>query len=375
MSRSAELVTIPRVIVDGTPLLGQRTGIGRYTENLLATLALRHDVSVRATAFTLRGWRDLAAAVPAGITVKSRPFPARLLRTAWQHIDVPPIEWLAGRADIVHGTNFVLPPSRRAAGVVSIHDLVWHTHHHTLRTQTQDLKILVPRALSRAKAVLTLAEVTKQRISAEFNYPLDRIFVTPPGVGPSWFDPAPLTEQQRIEHRLPQRYFIFVGTREPRKGLDTLLAGYGLLRTELGESCPDLLVVGAQGWGIDHADSAQPGVVLAGYLPQRILPSIVAAAAALVLPSVDEGFGMPAIEALAAGTPVITTDIPVLAEATGAVGIGFPVGDVELLAGALRRVLEGEVPNLPDRLAWARGFTWEHCAEQTVLGYRRALQD
>lgn len=378
MSRSANQPAIPRVILDATPLLGQRTGIGRYTENLLATLARRSDVAVTATAFTLRGRNDLAAAVPHGVTVRSRPVPARLLRAAWKKFDVPPVEWLAGRADIVHGTNFVLPPARRAAGVVSIHDLAWHTHQHTMRAQTHDLAVLIPRALDRAAAVCTLAEVTRQRIAELFGYPLERIFLTPPGVGSDWFDAVPLTAAERAEHHLPSRYFVFVGTREPRKGLDTLLAAYRRLRNQIGAACPDLLVVGAQGWGTDHAGAGQAGaieagVVLTGYLPQQVLPSVVAGSLALVLPSVDEGFGMPAIEALAAGVPVITTDIPVLREVTGPAGLRFPVGDEAALAVALADVLAGRVPARVDRLDQARRFTWDRCAQQTMQAYRCAL--
>lgn len=360
--------------MDATPLLGQRTGIGRYTQNLLATLASRTDIMLTATVFTLRGRADLAGAVPAGVAVRSRPVPARFLRAAWKRVDLPPVEWLAGPADIVHGTNFVLPPSRRAAGVVSIHDLAWHTHRDTMRAENQDLEVLVPRALHRAAAVCTLAEVTRVRIAEEFGYPLERIFVTPPGVGREWSDPPPLTDSERAEHAIPLRYFVFVGTREPRKGLDTLLGAYRLLRDQIGADCPDLLVVGAPGWGTDHAGVTTAGVVAAGYLPQQILPSVVAGSLALVLPSVDEGFGMPAVEALAAGVPVITSEIPVLAEVTGPAALRFPVGDESALARCLQRVLEQDVPGATERLDWVEQFTWERCARETMRAYRCALQ-
>lgn len=368
----------PRVLVDATPLLGQRTGIGRYTEQLLAQLATSNEIDVTATAFTLRGWRNLTSAVPLGVTVRARPFPARLLRQAWRRTDHPRVEWLAGRADLVHGTNFVLPPSA-APGVVTIHDLAWHTHSHTLRAESRDLAVLVPRALRRAAAVCTMAEATRLRITEEFGYPAERIFVTPLGVGPEWFDPVPLTAQQRRQLDLPGRYLLFVGTREPRKGLDTLLSAYRVLRGLLGPDCPELVLVGPGGWGTDAAARPQPGVRLTGYLPQAVLPAVVAAASCLVMPSTDEGFGLPAIEALAAGVPVVVTDIPVLAEVTGPVGLRFPAGDAQALADRLYTVLDGTAPDgtvagRAERVAWARRFTWANCAGQTLRAYRRALE-
>src|SRR6478736_2399301 len=167
MSRDARAGDALTVVVDGTPLLGQRTGIGRYTEHLLTELGRRPDVAVTATALSLRGYRALPGAVPPGIRTRSTAFPVSVLRAAWRHVDLPRIEWLAGRSDVVHGTNFVLPPGS-AAGVVTVHDLVWHDRPGTLRAENRDLTTLVPRALRRARAVITLAEVTRARIAGEF---------------------------------------------------------------------------------------------------------------------------------------------------------------------------------------------------------------
>jgi len=114
-----------RVLLDGTPLLGARTGIGRYTAALAEELASLSDVEMRAMAFSLRGWRRLRTVLPHGSQARGMPVPARFLRWSWLRGPFPPVELFAGFTDVVHGTNFVLPAAARAAGVVTIHDLAF----------------------------------------------------------------------------------------------------------------------------------------------------------------------------------------------------------------------------------------------------------
>src|SRR3954452_16048041 len=111
-----------RVLLDGTPLLGERTGIGRYTAALAEELASLSDVDMRAVAFTLRGWRRLRYVLPHGARARGMPVSARLLPAGWLRSSFPPVELFAGLADVVHGTNFVLPGTMRAARVLTVHD-------------------------------------------------------------------------------------------------------------------------------------------------------------------------------------------------------------------------------------------------------------
>ncbi len=361
-----------RVTLDATPLLGVRTGIGRYVEHLIAELGRRADLEVRATAFTLRGWRALAAALPTGVTAANRPVPARVLRRLWTRSDLPPVEWICGRTDVFHGTNFVLPPARRAAGVLTLHDLSFITHPETMHEKSTDLSVLVPRGLARAKVVTTLAETTRQAISERFAVPLRRILVASPGVDRQWFEARPPDASLRSESGLPADYFLFIGTREPRKGLTTLIEAYARVRAELGPAVPELVLIGASGWGPDQLGPATTGVHVLGYVPQSDLVRVAAGARALVLPSLDEGFGMPAIEGLAAGCPVVVSDIPVLREVTGGAALTFAMGDAGSLTRSLRSVLDGHTPDLATRLAQAGRYTWAACAEVTAQAYRLA---
>jgi hypothetical protein len=155
-----------RVGIDATPLLGLRTGIGVYTERLLSELAAPDgDDEFVATAFTLRGAGRLGASLPGGVAARSRPVPARLLRALWARTEVPPVEWLCGRVDVFHATNFVLPPTRRAGGVVTVHDLSFLRYPETVTPASLRYRDLVPRSVRRAAVVCALTHAVAAEIA------------------------------------------------------------------------------------------------------------------------------------------------------------------------------------------------------------------
>ncbi|MDQ3145333.1 MAG: glycosyltransferase family 1 protein, partial [Actinomycetota bacterium] len=138
-----------RVAFDATPLLGVRTGVGAFTASVLEGLALRPDVDVTAFAVTWRGRDALAAMVPAGVALPRRPMAARPLRELWARSDVAPVEWWTGPVDVVHGTNFVVPPGRDAAEVVTVHDLTAVRFPELCTPDTLRWPALLRRALDR----------------------------------------------------------------------------------------------------------------------------------------------------------------------------------------------------------------------------------
>lgn len=342
-----------RLLVDGTPLLGQRTGIGRYTASLVAELTRVSTVDVRVVGFTLRGWSALRSATPA--RTAGLPVPARALRACWSRSAFPPIELLAGNADVVHATNFVLPPSIRAKGVVTVHDLAFLDEPGPDR----DLPELVRRATRRAAVVCTPTDAVAKRVCDRLGVPPVRIAVTPLGVDDDWFDAAPADEPLKRKHGLPVEYVVFVGAGGPRKGLHGLLAAYD-------DDLPPLVIAGP---GPPRRDDR---VVHTGYLPEAELRRIVAGARALVLPSRDEGFGLPALEALACGVPVVCSDIPALREVTADHAVYFPFGEADALRAALHAALALPADRVAAGRAHARTFTWRACAEATLDAYRRA---
>ncbi|APU23424.1 glycosyltransferase family 4 protein [Actinoalloteichus sp. GBA129-24] len=353
-----------RLLLDGTPLLGHRTGIGRYTAALAEELASVETVSVKAVAFTLRGWKALRAALPHGVGARGLPVPARLLRACWLRAPLPPVELFAGMSTVVHGTNFVLPPSLRAAGVVTVHDLAFLDSPEDLPPSDRRLPELVRRSARRAAMVCTPTKAVAQQVVERLDVPAERVQVTPLGVDAAWFAARPPNDLLRQRLGLPNEYLLFVGSDGPRKGLPTLLEAHG--------ANPELppLVLAGPGPRTEHGR-----IVRTGYLSDVDLRSVVAGASALVMPSRDEGFGLPVLEALACGVPVVCSDVPALREVSGGHARLVPVGDAEALGAALDDALAspGGTETLAARRQYASGFSWHHCAETTIEAYRKAL--
>lgn len=357
-----------RVLLDGNPLLGDRTGVGRYTAALAEELASMSTVDVRAVAFTLRGWRALRSAVPHGVRARGLPVPARLLRAAWLRSPLPPIEIFAGLTDVVHATNFVLPPSVRAGSVLTIHDLAFLDAPEEIPASESALPELVRRSARRADVVCTPTRAVAETVSERLGVPGERIRVTPLGVDPAWFVARPPGDNLRRRLGLPERYLLFVGAEGPRKGLSGLIAAHAA-----DPELPPLVLVGP---GTDEIPGDSTRVIRTGYLSELDLRRVVAGAALLVLPSRDEGFGLPVLEAMACGVPVVCSDVPALREVAGGLATLVPVGDVEALTAALSSTMDDGVSadTLAKRRAHASEFTWRRCAEETVAAYRQAAR-
>jgi glycosyltransferase involved in cell wall biosynthesis len=368
--------------LDATPVLGRRTGIGRYVAQLLPELTRLSGNSgdgLVATAFSLRGRGELPGLLPPGVADRSRALPARLLQEVWARQEWPTVTALIGPVDVFHGTNFVLPPPGRARGVVTVHDLAFLHSPGTVSATSRRLRELVPRSLARAAVVCTPSRAVADEISEAFGVPADRIAVTPLGVDEGWAATPPPDAEWLAAQGLPPRYVLFVGTIEPRKMLPTLLSAKRLLTgTDAGEV--PLVLLGPAGWGphldLSGIDAGQ--VVMTGYRADDVVRRIVAGAAVLAFPSAAEGFGLPPLEAFAAGVPVVASDLPVTREVLGDDADRatlVPVGDAPALAEALAARLGAPDPAgaAAARRAWAARFTWAATAAATVEAYRRAL--
>ena len=354
------------VLLDGTPLLGHRTGIGQYVTNLYRTLRDRPDVTPRLYAFTIRHGSRPPDVRPGDWS--RRVLPARVLQQLWLTGGWPSADLLLPRADVLHATNFTSPPSRRARRVATVHDLAFLRLPETVQPQTRRAAELTVQQARRADAVLTPSAAVAAELQEHLALDADRVHVTPLGVDDAWRTAVPLAAPERRRLGLPDAYLLAVGTREPRKNLAALVAAHRA--ADAGRVLP-LVLVGPAGWGPEV--TAAPGLHVLPYLPATELRGLVAGATALVFPTRYEGFGLPALEALAAGTPVIANDIPVLREVLGDCGRFVDADDRDALVAALESAGTDDAPSArQDRRARAATFTWARCADATVAAYRAA---
>ena len=366
-----------RLAVDATPLLGQRTGVGRYLEGLLHGLSsIPGAPEALLTVFSWRG--PVPDPQPPHSRLAPRRLPARVLHRLWAAVPFPPVEVLTGRIDVFHAGNYVLPPLRRAGGVVTVHDLTYLRYPETVDDNVATYRHHVPDALRRARRVITVSSAVREELCAEYRLDPERVVVAPNGVESSWARARPLPPADRLRLRLPERYLLFVGNLEPRKGLATLARAHAQVRREDPEA-PVLVLVGPAGWGdVWQGDEPDPADVRQlGFLENEDLRGVVAGAEALCMPSRYEGFGLPVLEGLACGRTVLCSDIPAHREVGGDQVRYLPVGDVDAWSSALVELsaVQTDPAAAASRRARAALFTWERSAAQHLLAWRAAAQE
>ncbi len=359
------------VAIDATPLLGDRTGIGVAVHGLIAELATRPELALVGYGLTARGWRRLASRLPPGVRPARTPLPAAALLRAWQRVDLPPVEWWSGPVDVVHGTNFVVPPSLRAARLVSVWDLTAVRYPEWCTPTARRYPALVERAVARGAWVHTGSAAVADEIVDHFGIERARIRVIPPGVKAAVGTP----DRGQVRACSSAPYLLALGTAEPRKDFPGLVAAFDQLAARHPEL--ELRIAGPTGWGEEALERA----VLAAAHGDRVrrlgwvddVGPLLAGAKVFVYPSRYEGFGFPPLEAMAAGVPVVATAVGSLPEVLGDGALLVPAEDADALAAALDRLLTD--PALRQRLvaaglAQVARYSWQAAGDSLMQAYR-----
>jgi len=351
-----------RIGLDYRPALRAVTGIGRYVKGLAGALARTGEVDLSLYGVFFSGNRRAARKAPAGTHLVAWKVPTRLGSLLGA-------DRLLGGCDLFHHTDFTLPRVRRSLPqVMTIHDLAFlaGAGFHTPRACAA-MEAVVRGAVQRCRAILVPSEATARDCAEHLGLARERIFVTPLGVDESFFALPPAPPPARP-------YMLNVATLEPRQNHLRLIRAYLASGVEA-----ELWLAGKPGWICDEVLAlarAGAGVRLLGHVKEDRLRELLAGAAAVVYPSLFEGFGLPVLEAMAAGKPVLTTARDPLQSLAGDAALLVDPEDEEALAEGIRRILHDA--ELRARLskagpARARTFTWERCARATLAAYRGVL--
>ncbi|HZU04922.1 MAG TPA: glycosyltransferase family 1 protein [Chloroflexota bacterium] len=376
-----------RVVLDVTAAAQRRGGIGRYSARLAEAL---RDVPglelqlVYSAAQPVALPRRLTAVPARRIGLPSKPWRAGIALA--QLLRLPLDRWLP-TGDVFHATDHLLPPLRRPATVFTVHDLAFLIQPQThLPTNRLFLTALMPRFVAAATAIIADSEATRRDLLRYYPAAALKVHVVHLGVEAT-FQPVAPEAARAVASRygLPERYVLFVGVLEPRKNIQTLLRAYrSLLQQRDGGTAGSLplVIVGPRGWWYRDLYRAVRELGLAalvrflGPVPDADLPALYSGATAFVYPSLYEGFGLPPLEALACGTPVVCSDRAALPEVVGDAALLVDPQDAGAIARALARVLDDDHLRQALRvrgLARAARFTWERTAQATVRVYEQAL--
>lgn len=375
-----------RIAIDYTPGITQRAGIGRYTRSLTQALA-QVDTDDQFTLFSSEP-ATAEYGFPKAPNMRGRVVGVgnRAATILWQRLNLPiPAELVMGRADVLHGPDYILPPALRVPRVVTIHDLAFLTNPEcAVPALAEYLTHVVPRSLRRADRVIADSQRTADDLVERLNVPPEKIRVIHLGMDTVFTDARDAEAEGELRERLglSQPFILAVGTIEPRKNYRNLIAAFAKATRE-PDGPPLLVIAGRKGWlyegvfaAVDDFD-VRDRVRFLDFIADRDLPTLYRAATALAMPSIYEGFGIPVVEAMASGTPVICSDAGPLPEVAGDAALIVPVSDLDALADALYRVAtDGELRrSLTARgLARARNFSWADAARAHVAVYREVAR-
>ncbi len=396
------------ICLDLSPVVHQKAGLASYTRELATQLV--QDEGISWSVFHYDRTPPVSLSSPLDSLPRYViPWGAYRWRltTALRHILGWNMDGFFRSVDLFHATEHLLPRLSAIRTVFTLHDLIFLFHPETHKPMNRwFLTLMMPRFLRAADAIIAVSECTKRDAVRCYGIPEEKITVIYEGVNPRFrpADPEAIAAV-RQKYGLPERFILYVGTIEPRKNLTALLEAYTALMErpapcalrpatcdlrpatcDLRPATCDLrlMIVGKKGWLYEgffrklRELGLEDRVIFTGYVPDEDLPALYSAADLFVFPSLYEGFGLPVLEAMACGVPVVCSSTSSLPEVAGDAALLVPPTDVRALTEAMERALTDERLRARMRargLERARRFSWERAAQGTLITYRKVLGD
>lgn len=374
------------LVMGATSLVQPLTGIGQYTLNLSHELSLNSNLNI--DYFNGYGWTknpDIRVLPNLG---KFKSFIRNFVPNAYEFRKYAQqktfdLKIKNFKVDIYHEPNF-LPLEFDGPTVITVHDLSYirHSDAHPLE-RIRVMRKLLPRAIEHSHCIIADSHFTKSEILSEFKIDSNKVHVTHLGKSSDFYHRTKVESQEILKkYELTYgNYILAVGTLEPRKNLTQVIAAYRLLPSEIAKQFP-LIIVGVRGWKEKGLLSElklllkENKAYLLGYVPANDLPFLYSGAKAFVFPSLYEGFGLPPLEAMACGTPVITSNTSSIPEVVGDAGLMVSIGDVDNMKTNIEMICEDDVLHAKLSIAGLKQsekFSWTACAKQTFDAYQYAL--
>lgn len=380
-----------RITFDAVPLCSEKiTGIGWCEVGQTNALARLHPEDRYEYSFFTSGDNSRTERVKSlkekNIRINSSSFSGYIYRAASTFFPVPYSFFFGRKSDVTHFFNYIVPPFVSGKKVVTVHDMVYKAFPGTVRGRTKFmLNMGLKRSMKRADIIVTDSEFSKSEILRYFPQHRSKIRVVPCGVDLDRFKPC--TDSERIADVkaslcIEGDYFLYVGTIEPRKNLRRLITAYSAFVKKVGEASPKLVLAGGKGWLDEEIYASVQKLGLEGkvlfteYVPAEDMTPLMCGAMAFVFPSLYEGFGMPPLEAMACGAPVLTTNAASLPEVVGDCAVICDAYSAKSIAQGLYRLYSDE--NLRRDLSKrgierAKNFTWERSAQMLHDIYRELV--
>ncbi len=374
------------IAFDALPLMGRMTGIG-YCEagqvGAMTRLHPEHDFTLNYFAIRHLAQRkaDIKPYLRENVTARHsfcHPYLYRLVST---FLPVPYRWFFGNQAEITHFFNYIIPPLVHGKTVVTVHDMVYRAFPETVRGRTKHMLDLgLVKSMRRADRIVTDSEFSKSEIIKYYPEFAEKIRVVPCGVDMQKFhpetDPAKIA-QVREKYGLSGQYFLYLGTLEPRKNLERLIDAYAEFAKK-HETPAQLVLAGGKGWLYDGIFTKvqklglEKRVIFTQYIDSEDMCALMSGALAFTFPSLYEGFGMPPLEAMACGTPVLVSDAASLPEVTGNSAVIVRADSTASIADGLERLYTDE--DLRRRLSAeglerAKAFSWERSAQMLYEVY------
>ena len=381
----------PRIGIDVTSAVTQGGGIGRYTRELVKSLVrIKEQNEYDYILFSARQPRQLPVPepIPQGPNIRyhQAPISQQWLYRLWHRLKVPvPVQLFTGRLNLFHSPDFVLPSVRGPIPtLLTVHDLSFIHYPETFTPAlVRYLNQAVPWSIERATHILADSQATKNDLISVWNVPESKVTVLYSGVSRGF---RPVTEKDllnavRTKYKLGDRPYLFsVGTLQPRKNYQMLIKAFKPLANEYPHC---LLIAGGKGWLFEQmlAETERQGlgdrVRFLGFVDDADLPALYSLSTLFVFPSLYEGFGLPLLEAMACGTPVLTSDSSSLPEVAGEASVTLPPDQPELWTEAIKTLLDDASKRtslVAAGFLQSRQFTWMRAAKQLLSIYEQLLQ-